>query len=342
MALELAKRPQNLTAVKKLCDANAFFIDTTYAAGLQECFDPAHPLTRADDMKWKQAISDYGRQVFGVFGSECGREWAIPHSDFFEGLTGVSGDYFHDAKLITKLGATAVPLFELVYRDTIAMYGKYEYDPRKAGTYVLNHISMGRPLNYHDVPQHLYWKSTTKESEPLPLRPFVADSGKDPALFTRADNGWAEGMHVLDRFVKNTYEVLSPLNELTARVPMTGHTFLTRDRKVQRTTFGEGRTAVTVIVNAGDTDYACDSRAGGKLRLPPNGFLIDSPSFAAFYARDWNGMAYEEPTLFTLRSLDARPLGKSRKVRIYHGFGDDQIRVGKTLLRVQREEVRNP
>ena len=88
MALELAKRPQNLPAVKKLCDANSYFIDTTYAAGLQECFDPAHPLTRADDMKWKQALSDYAREVFGVFGSECGREWAIPHSDFFEGLTG--------------------------------------------------------------------------------------------------------------------------------------------------------------------------------------------------------------------------------------------------------------
>ncbi len=338
MALELAKRPQNLTAVKKLCDANAFFIDTTYAAGLQECFDPAHPLTRGDDMKWKQALSDYGRQVFGVFGSECGREWAIPHSDFFEGLTGVSGDSYHDANLTPKLGATVVPLFELVYRDTIAMYGKYEYDPHRAAAYVLNHISLGRPLNYHAIPQHLYWKSGVDAA----MSNSASASEKDPALFTRADNGWAAGMHSMDRFVKNTYEVLSPLNEITARVPMTGHAFLTPDRKVQRTMFGQGKTAVIVIVNMGDTDYACHSRVGGKLSLPPNGFLIDSPSFAAFYARDWNGRTYEVPTLFTLRSLDARPLDKSRKVRIYHGFGDDQIRVGKSLLHVQREEAVDP
>src|SRR4029077_18710515 len=106
MALELAERPQNLPAVKKLSNANAYFIDTTYAAGLQECFDPAHPLTRRDDLKWKQALSDYSRDVFGVFGSECGREWAIPHSDFFEGLTGVSGHDYHDAKLPEKLGGT--------------------------------------------------------------------------------------------------------------------------------------------------------------------------------------------------------------------------------------------
>ena len=467
MALELAKRPQNLIAVKKLCDANSYFIDTTYASGLQECSDPAHPLTRADDMKWKQALSDYGRQVFGVFGSECGREWAIPHSDFFEGLTGVSGGDYHNINLTTKLGANVVPLFELVYRDTIAMYGKYEYDPHQAADYVLHHISLGRTLNYHAIPKHLYWKRAAEETEPLPIRPLswltcdkqprvssrspmagrpeklsspttteyscisrtprtpssfktimrrnrdhpggtvrapgtvhgqrarrvgrffnvligmfrpvddqravllgrdngqrdylvgklsvTADkiefqsltgsalaSGRNPALFTRADNGWAAGMHSMDRFVKNTYEVLSPLNELTSRVPMTGHTFLTPDRKVQRTTFGEGRAAVIVIVNEGDTDFACDSRVGGKLRLPPNGFLIDSPYFAAFYARDWNGVVYEEPTLFTLRSLDARPLGKSRKVRIFHGFGEDQIRVRKTLLRVQREKVLNP
>src|SRR5262249_23335096 len=127
-ALELARRPQNLSAVKKLCDADAYFIDTTYAAGLQESFDPDHPLTRWDGMKWKEALSDYGREVFGIFGSECGREWAIPHSDFFEGLTGVSGHAYHDTGLLNKVGGVVVPLFEIVYRTGIAMYGKYGYD----------------------------------------------------------------------------------------------------------------------------------------------------------------------------------------------------------------------
>ena len=96
-AVELARRPQNLPAVKRLTAANAYFIDTTYAVGLQECFDPRHPLTKADDMKWKQEISDYARGLFGSFGSEDGREWAIPHADFFEGLTGVSGSSYHNS-----------------------------------------------------------------------------------------------------------------------------------------------------------------------------------------------------------------------------------------------------
>lgn len=462
-AVELARRPQNLPAVKKLTDADAYFIDTTYAAGLQECFDKNHPLTRWDDLKWKQAISDYGREVFGIFGSECGREWAIPHSDFFEGLTGVSGRYYHDAGLVKKLGAVVVPLFEMVYRDTIAMYGKYGYDPAKAAEYVLHHISIGRPLHYHNIPPHLYWKKeTARGTEPLALHPAVAevkqtaprqftvayrwavekapgadwrifvhftdadgnikfqndhepappasrwpagDVGQGPfsvtvpeglagtfdvrmglfqpatgqratldgaregersqlvgklkinaekiefepaakgiapkvgdvAVFTRADGGWAEGLHLVDRFVKNTYEILSPLNEITSQVPMTRHQFLTPDRKVQRTVFGEGQEAVEVLVNAGAEAYRHPSKAGGEVVLPPYGFLIESPVFVAFHALSWNGLRYEAPALFALRSLDGQPLGRSSRVRIYHGFGEARVKLGKAIHRVEKE-----
>jgi hypothetical protein len=329
MALELAKRPQNLRAVKKLCGANAYFIDTTYAAKPQECFDPAHPLTRADDIHWKQALSDYTRKTFGVFGSECGREWAVPHSDFFEGLTGVSGAAYHDNRLMTNLGASTVPMFELVYRDCIAMYGKYGYDPRRAAPYVLRHISLGRPLNYHSIPDHLYWKQQGGWREP--------GRERDEAFFVRAENGWAAGMHPTDRFIKNTYEVLEPLNELTARSEMTRHDFLSADRKVERTVFGQGRDAMHVTVNAGGADYVCESELGGKVVLPPYGFLAESPEFVAFHARNWNGINYETPTMFTLRSLDKRPLGQSRAVRIFHATGDAEIRLGDVTRSVERE-----
>ncbi|HTL18330.1 MAG TPA: DUF5696 domain-containing protein [Patescibacteria group bacterium] len=466
MALELAKRPQNLPAVRRLSNANAYFIDTTYAAGLQECFDPQHPLTRRDDIKWKQALSDYARSVFGVFGSECGREWAIPHSDFFEGLTGVSGHAYHDAKLPDQLGATVVPLFELVYRDCIAMYGKYGYDPAQAARYVLQHISLGRPLNYHSIPAHLYWKSAAREpelavtpgigeirskdsrqfavtykwivDEPIseswrifvhfvdasgnikfqndqqPSPPtsewktgevlqgpftvtipeglsgdfevrmglfhpengqrallqgrrnrdrsyavgkialhrdkieFLAGQAPPPRtegmdLFTRAHNGWASGMHPLDCFIKNTYEVLSPLNELTARMQMTRHEFLTPDRNVQRTVFGEGDDRVTVTVNLGNSDYSCTQVSDRTVRLPPLGFLIDSQNFVAFYAGNWNGLDYQSsPPLFTLRALDKRPLSKSHQVRVFHAFGNDRIQLRKMLISVTREKVIDP
>lgn len=461
-ALELAQRPQNLPSVKKLSHANAYFIDTTYAAGLQECFAPAHPLTRGDDLKWKQRLSDYAREVFGVFGSECGREWAVPHSDFFEGLTGVSGHAYHDEKLPENLGATVVPLFDLVYRDCIAMYGKYGYDPNHATGYVLRHISLGRPLNYHSIPAHLYWKTSPLEHvslqipsvsihqtgprqfeisydwkvdqkvsadwhafvhfndphgntkfqndyQPQPpmsqwtngnirqgpfavtlpegsagpftvrvglydpsrgtravlggransersypvgiltltggtlsFEPAPADAppnGDGGALFVRADDGWADGLHPMDRFIKNTCEVLSPLNALTARWQMSEHQFLNAERKVERTIFGDGSEAVHVIVNSGTNDFLCPSRFGPSVALPPNGFLVESPTYVAFHARNWAGLTYKSSPLFTLQSLDGKPLAQSHRVRVFHGFGDNLVQVGKSTRRVNKEEL---
>jgi hypothetical protein len=161
----------------------------------------------------------------------------------------------------------------------------------------------------------------------------------DPALFTRADNGWAAGMHSMDRFVKNTYEVLSPLNELTSRLPMSCHKFLSDDRKVQQSIFGEGRASYSVVVNTGQTDYIWMSPLGGEAVLPPNGFVIEGPRFVAFHARTWNNLRYSQPPVFTLRSMDGRPLNRSRQVRVFHALGDSTIRVRKEIRTVQREDL---
>jgi hypothetical protein len=338
-ALELARRPQNLPAVRELTQAHAYFIDTTYAAGLSECFDPAHPLTKLDDMHWKQELSDYARATFGSFGSECGREWAIPHADFFEGLTGVSGTYYHNtgSDLLKETGGSVVPLFEMVYRDTIAMYGKYGYDIRHAAEYVLHHIAIGRPLNYHSMPNHVYWTGPPTSAQAPAAEAPAAEP--DPALFVRGDHGWAEGMHPMDRFLKNTHEVLSPLNELTARVPMTAHEFLGAGRRAQHSVFGEGPRRVDVVVNMGNAPIQWQSKAGGAVELPPYGFVVEGPEFLAFCARNWNGQAYASPPLFTLRSLDGRPLARSRRVAVYHGFGDAALRFAGKVHTVTRETV---
>ena len=381
-------------------------------------------------------------------------------------MTGVSGTYYHNKDLPRQLGATVVPLFEMVYRDSIALYGKYGYDIMKSAEYVLHHISIGRPLNYHSVPPHLYWKERPWDGRPLPLRPAVAEfkeagpgrfaltyrwtvsgpvtldwpvfvhftdgSGKirfqsdyeprplmtewkpgevlqgpfevrvpeglegtfdiraglfnraaagsraalegeadeehryllgkvsvkggkaefvpppdrgatpmrrDPGLFCRAQGGWAEGLHHVDRFVKNTHEILSPLNEITARLPMTRHEFLSPDRRVQRTVFGDGPAAVETVVNLGSKDYRHQSKLGGEVLLPAGGFVVESPEFAAFHALNWAGLDYAEPPLFTLRSLDGRPLGQSGRVRVFHAFGDARLKLAGRLHSVARETI---
>lgn len=114
--VELAMRPQNLPETQKLFGPWSYFIDTTYAVGPRECADPNHPIGRNDDIAWKIKLSDKAREIFGLFGSECGREWALPHSDYFEGLVGVSGQYFHNLNP-ASLGAVVIPFWEMVYHE---------------------------------------------------------------------------------------------------------------------------------------------------------------------------------------------------------------------------------
>ena len=338
-AVELAKRPQNLPKVKELFNLDVYFTDTTYTS-LLECFDKNHPLTKWDDMHWKQTLSDYARELIGLFSAEDGQEWAIPHADLFEGLSGLHGEYYRNFDL-KALGGTVAPIFEMVYHDCIAIHGKYSYTLNEAAEYVLHHVSIARTLNYHGmgiwkffdlkdlgIGTHLYWiNDETNEV------PFLQEDEPDKACFTRAHNGWAEGMCLTDRFIKNTYEILSPINELTSRVRLTSLKFLTSDRRVRETRFGD---LAKITVNGSDVNFAVTSESGEKVWLPPFGFLIESPHFVAFHALNWNSKEYKEPVLFTLRSLDGKPIAISDKVKIYHGFGDTTLSWKGSPIEVER------
>jgi hypothetical protein len=335
-AVKLAQRPQNLPLVRDTFHPDLYFIDTTYAVGLQECYDPRHPLTRQDDLRWKQELSNYARDVFGLFGSECGREWAVPCADFFEGLASVSGRYYHQLEQALGSGlkgGRVVPFFDMVYRDCIAIHGKYGYKPEQMAEQVIHHIAMGRTLYYHSVGKHLYWQDPATHAELPP-----AEGPYDPSLYTRAHNGWAEGMCLWDRFMKNTQEVLGPLYKLTAQALISNYEFLDHDRLIRRTTYSNG---VVTTVNGSASDCEVSFGPGGATVLPPYGFLVQADGFLALCAVSWGGRRYASPVLFTLTSLDGRPLAQSRQVRTYHGFGEAELPWRGGVLAVQREEIVN-
>ncbi len=326
--VELAMRPQNLPAIQDLFKPWVYFIDTTYAVGPRECFDPNHPIGRNEDIAWKIQLSDKSRKIFGLFGSECGREWALPHSDFFEGLVGVGGQYYHQLKP-AELGAVVIPFWEMVYHDCQICYGKYGFDPQQSAEYVAHHVLTARPLHFHSVPEHKYWLE--KPGEPKP--------GGALACYTRTDNGWAANLHPFDAFLKNTHEILGPLHEATAFERLERFEFVTPDRAVRRVVYGEGRKQTEVVVNFGSEDAPIQTRWGGTVLLPPWGFVVESPRFIAFHAKRWNGTEYPEGALFTLRVEKGRDFDHARGLRIFHGFGDAKIRWKEATWDVPREEV---
>jgi hypothetical protein len=142
----------------------------------------------------------------------------------------------------------------------------------------------------------------------------------DAGCFCRADSGWAEGLCLTDRFLKNTHEILSPLAQLTAHARLVKFEFLTKDRAVRRATFGEDAKGCVarVTANFGPTEYTAKSEMGGEVVLPTFGFLVEAPDFLVFHALSWGGRRYQKPVLFTIRVEDGR-------ARIFHGFGDAHL-----------------
>ena len=67
--VELASRKEtNLPKIEELFHPTIYFIDTIFASGLYSCFDPKHPETRADDLKYKIKLCQLARKHFGLFG----------------------------------------------------------------------------------------------------------------------------------------------------------------------------------------------------------------------------------------------------------------------------------
>ena len=146
-------------------------------------------------------------------------------------------------------------------------------------------------------------------------------------------------MHPLDVFVKNTYEILGPLHSVTAHDTLSKLEFLTEYFTLRQATYGRGEDATKVIVNFSTKEAQIESKLGGKVTLPPWGFVIEGPRFAAFHARRWNGQDYGKGALFTLRPMDNKDLKDANRIRIFHAFGPETIKFRDSLYKVQRELV---
>ena len=311
-SLELAARPQNLPAVVKQFAPDLYFSDTVFAAPLYECHDPEHPLDKNDDLRYKQELCRYIRRMVGLFGSEEGREWGVPVADYCEGLMSHRTRFQHPEQ--TDIVA---PLFHLVFADCIPIYAHQSDRPRPDDpSYILDHILYAEMPVYR-FGRHRYWLEPHNDYQP------PAEAG-ERLVFARGGR-----FNLTDQFIKNTYEVLSPLNRVTALSPMSDHRFLTPDRRVERTRFGSD---VEITVNYGPADYET-----ARATLPAYGFLIESPTLTAFYARRYGAVSYREPALFVIRALDGKRLEESGRVRIYRAFGDRRIEFRGKLVEVDAE-----
>lgn len=243
--LERAKRqiPEDLKTHPYTCR----FIDTTTASPWRECYNPAHPLTRSEDRKYKMALLEFcAKDLKLVVGTETGIDPSVPYVHYYEGMLSL-GPYRLPDSGRDMLGYKAptpqflkfqvghfyrVPLWELVYHDcTVAQWYWGDYNNKAPEVWDrrdLFNILYGTPPMYMFSKE--YWE---KESQ---------------------------------RFVRS-YKNICPLVRQVGYDEMLSHEFLTPDHAVQRTRWTSG---MEITVNFGARPYAA-----------PDGKEVGALSFAA-------------------------------------------------------------
>jgi len=245
------------------------FIDVTTAEDLYECYDPSHPLTRAQKRECGVRLLEYVRSLGVVTGGEHGIWWAVPHVDYVEGMMS-GGSYSWPAGHLIR-PKSRDQQFSGPWGDK---YGKWEgYAKWGVGH---EHRAPLWELVFHDcVVSTWYWGDASDfllaaAPEITPKKDaFNVLYGTIPILWANKEGSWRTHRDVFLRTYRNTCK----LHEILAGTEMVTHEFVTPDRAVQRTRFSDG---TEVVVNFGHQPYEA-AVAGKKYLLPQSGFAAKGP-----------------------------------------------------------------
>ena len=204
---------------------NTRFMDVISAAPWQECWNPAHPMTRGECRRSRGEQMKMLMDEFGlVVGSERGIFSDVPYCDYLEGK--MSQGFWRDDEGSVRATVTNIP-------EKVRLYNlgeKYRLPLWE--------------LVYHDcVVSTWHWsESSNRQPELWRKRDLFNILYGTVPMFTLDAEKWARWK---DRFVES-YRTTSKLARAVGLEEMTDHRILSPDRSVQQTRFANG---VTVTVD---------------------------------------------------------------------------------------------
>ncbi|GIX50284.1 MAG: hypothetical protein KatS3mg132_478 [Limisphaera sp.] len=227
----------------------ARFIDTTTASPWRECYDPAHPMTRSDSRRHRMELLRFvSEEMRLVTGSETGHDAAVPYVHYFEGMLSLGPYRVPEAgRNMSRIWTEVPPLvrhYQVGWQYRLPLW----------------------ELVYHDcVVAHWYWGDySNKLPELWDLRDLFNLLYGTPPMFMFDRKLWSEQK---DRFVQS-YLTVCPVVRRVGYQEMTDHRFLTPDRSVQQTRFGNG---IAITVNFGDSAW----RSPDGVVVPARGFRLE-------------------------------------------------------------------
>ncbi len=227
----------------------ARFIDTTTASAFREDYNPAHPLSRSDDRKYKMNLLEFvSKDMKLVTGTETGIDPAVPYVHYFEGMLSLGPFRAVDSG-----------------RDTLK-YKPPTPDLLKFQTGYFYRIPLWE-LVYHDcVVSQWYWGDyNNKQPELWDRRDLINILYATPPMFMFDQAVWTQHKQ---RFVES-YQNVCPLVRKLGYDEMLSHEFVTADHTVQRTRWSSG---TEVTANFGTAEY----RMSDGKTVPPMRWLVSS------------------------------------------------------------------
>ena len=230
---------------------NSWFVDCDAAGELYEDYNPLHTASMADDCAARKERIRYIIDTYDmVVGSELGNWYLTDTLHFAQGMmTPVIAwgdeDMQQNKESDYYLGSYWPPEGPDIYIKQVPLKTKYKYlysDPRfRLPLYeAVYHDSI--VISSHWGYSSLKFSNTRSEQSLTELLYSVQP------LY----NLNLEELEKHGEFISEFYSIFSPLHEKTATLEMTDFDFLTDDRRVQKTRFGD---VVEIVVNYSDSDF---------------------------------------------------------------------------------------
>lgn len=239
----------------------ARFLDVTTTVDLVEDYNPERPADRRQDLACRLDLLRYVRGLGLVLGGEHGKAWNAAELDYAEGT--MSGPFWWEMPAghlvvpksraeikphYTRYGIAPtcrIPLWELVFHECVVTTW---YWGDSSGYYIETAPELS---DWKDLANMLY--------------------GTVPLLWVdHRGYGWSRHR---ERFLE-TCRVTGKLHEAVGFEEMLSHEFLSEDRMMQRSRFGNG---TTVVVNFANEPRSYRDGWFGGVVLAPRGFWAKGP-----------------------------------------------------------------
>lgn len=235
--------------------ANSYFLDVDAFGELHDDYSPAHPMTVFKDRENRLARMAKARERGVVFGSEEGVGWSVPLIDFTHGATSVYNDVLWANHKNKNFGAWWPPDRPGIFFKTIDVSEEFragKYDP-----------AFRLPL--YEAVFHDALVATDRWDTPMNKFPALAVRRQLLDLLYGTPSIWAADRKVLVEWQAPLAALSKFFDALHRRIalrPLTSFEWLSADRLVQRTRFGD---SISLTANFGATPF--EGLPAGCLRV---------------------------------------------------------------------------